>query len=54
MQNSLAGCVQQVFKVITCLTSCDIDICLTLKGIKLIPKGNTFHLTREFCSCQLV
>ena len=33
---------------------CDIDICLTLKGIKLISEGNTLYLTGKLCSCQLM
>ena len=44
MHDRLSGCIQLVFKVVARLTSCDIDICLTLKGIKLISEGNTLYL----------
>ena len=54
MHDRLSGCIQLVFKVVARLTSCDIDICLTLKGIKLISEGNTLYLTGKLCSCQLM
>ena len=54
MHDRLSGCVQLIFKVIVCLTSCDIDICFTLKGMELVSEGNTLYLTGKLCSCQLM
>ena len=54
MHDSFSGCIQQIFKIVARLTSCDIDICLTLKWMEFVSEGNTLYLTGKLCSCQLM